>query len=64
MPTAVEIKKLAHDLHDKKFINLDATLAQLLEVEGLKGLDRPSEGGVKPLWNAVMGSGYVLVTKD
>jgi hypothetical protein len=62
MPTAAEIKKLADELNRKKLIDLDASIRKLIEVEGLKNLDK--DGEIRPFWNAVVGSGYILITKD
>jgi hypothetical protein len=63
MPTAADLHKVLQELHTKKLIDLDASLRSLLEVEGLSVLDH-SEGGTRPLWNAVAGSGYCIVTRD
>jgi hypothetical protein len=63
MPTAADLNQLLKELHTKKFIDLDSSLRSLLEVDGLRVLDH-SEGGARPLWNAVCGSGYAIVTRD
>jgi hypothetical protein len=63
MPTAAEIAALMQELHTKRLINLDASIKSLLEVEGL-GLLSKQQDGVKPLWHAIGGSSYCIVTAD
>jgi hypothetical protein len=64
MPTVAEIKIIMQELHTKRLINLDASIKSLLEVEGLSLLSTQQQDGVRPLWHAVGGSSYCIVTRD
>jgi hypothetical protein len=64
MPTVAELKTLMQALHTKRLINLDASIKSLLEVDGLSLLSKQQQDGVKPLWHAVGGSSYCIVTRD
>ncbi|MBO6554203.1 MAG: hypothetical protein JJ926_13475 [Roseitalea sp.] len=58
MPTITDVQKLATELHNKKAINLDMPIRDLLEPQGIGVID-PS-GPLQD--NVIAWSEYVLVT--